>query len=34
MFLKKYNLDINDWINNNYSQSDLENLEKDIFKLL
>jgi hypothetical protein len=31
-YLSKYNLDINDWANNNYSKSDLENLEKDIFK--
>jgi hypothetical protein len=31
-FLKKYDLDINDWVNNNYSRTDLENLEKDIFK--
>lgn len=33
-FLKKYNLDINDWVNNNYAKTDLENLEKDIFKSL
>jgi len=33
-FLIKYNLDINDWANGNYSATDLENLEKDVFKIL
>jgi hypothetical protein len=33
-FLKKYNLDINDWANGNYTKTELESLEKDIFKLL
>jgi ankyrin repeat protein len=31
-FLKKYNLDINDWVVGNYTQDNLNNLEKDIFK--
>jgi hypothetical protein len=31
-YLKKYNLDINDWIVGNYSQDILNKLEKDIFK--
>jgi ankyrin repeat protein len=33
-YLAKYNLDINDWVNNNYTKEELENLEKDIFKSL
>lgn len=33
-YLSKYNLDINDWANNNYSKLDLENLEKDVFKAI
>ncbi len=32
MYLKKYNLDINDWIVGNYSEDNLNKLEKDIFK--
>ncbi len=31
-YLDKYKLDINDWINGNYDTSDIDNLEKDIFK--
>ena len=31
IFLKKYNIDINDWIAGNYTQEILNNLEKDIF---
>jgi len=31
-YLKKYNLDINDWVVGNYSQDILNKLEKDIFK--
>jgi hypothetical protein len=33
-YLKKYNLDINDWVVGNYSKDDLDKLEKDIFKSL
>jgi hypothetical protein len=32
IYLKKYNIDINDWIVSNYSDEILNNLEKDIFK--
>jgi ankyrin repeat protein len=32
IYLKKYNLDINDWIVGNYSNDILNKLEKDIFK--
>jgi ankyrin repeat protein len=32
IYLKKYKLDINDWIVSNYSSEILDNLEKDIFK--
>jgi ankyrin repeat protein len=32
IYLKKYNLDINDWIVSNYSEEILDKLEKDIFK--
>lgn len=31
-YLKKYNLDINDWIVGNYSEDILNKLEKDVFK--
>jgi|SaaInlStandDraft_5_1057022.scaffolds.fasta_scaffold08158_1 ankyrin repeat protein len=31
--LKKYNIDINDWINNNYTQDIIDNIEKDIISL-
>jgi hypothetical protein len=31
-YLKKNNLDINDWIVGNYNQEILDKLEKDIFK--
>ena len=34
IYLKKYNIDINDWIVSNYSDEILNNLEKDIFKNL
>ena len=30
-YLKKYNLDINDWIVSNYSDEVLNNMEKEIF---
>ena len=30
-YIKKYNLDINDWIVSNYSNEILDSLEKDIF---
>jgi hypothetical protein len=33
-FLKKYKIDINDWITNNYSQEILNNLEKDIYQYM
>ena len=33
-YLKKFNLDINDWINNNYSDDILNNLENDILKYI
>jgi ankyrin repeat protein len=32
--LKKYNLDINDWIVGNYTENDLDLIEKDVFKLI
>jgi hypothetical protein len=32
--LKKYNLDINDWISGNYNDMILDNIEKDVLKLL
>ena len=34
IYLKKYMIDINDWILANYSEDILINLEKDIFKIL
>ena len=33
-YLSKYKLNINDWVVNNYTEDDINNLEKDIFKLL
>ena len=33
-YLKKYDLDINDWINDNYTEDIVDNLEKDIIKLI
>ena len=33
-YLHKYNLDINDIINNNYKESDIMNIEKDILEIL
>ena len=33
-FLKKYLIDINDWILGNYNSEILNNLEKDIFKVI
>ena len=33
-YLKKYNIDINDWVVNNYSPDILDKLEKDIFKTI
>jgi hypothetical protein len=32
--LYKYNIDINDWMNNNYSEELLDNLEKDILEFI
>lgn len=31
--LKKYNININDWMNNNYTQEIVDNIEKDIIEL-
>ncbi len=33
-YLKKYNLDINDWIVGNYTEESLNKLEKDVFKAI
>jgi ankyrin repeat protein len=33
-YLEKYDLDINDWITNNYNQEDINNLEKDILQII
>ena len=33
-YLEKYNIDINDWIVNNYNQEIIDNLEKDILQLI
>ena len=33
-YLEKYKLDINDWVVGNYTEENISNLEKDIFRLL
>jgi hypothetical protein len=33
-YLGKYKIDINDWVNSNYSHDIIDKLEQDIFKLL
>ena len=33
-YLKKYSLDINDWITNNYKESDIIGIEKDVIEAI
>jgi hypothetical protein len=33
-YLKKYDIDFNDWINENYDEELVDNLEKDIIQLI